>query len=48
MNFGLQSADTLIQLGYTVQWQTYPMEHQVVMEQIKDIGRWINQAFQGS
>ena len=48
ISFGLQSADTLKQLGYTVQWQIYPMEHQVVMEQIKDIGRWINQAFQGS
>ena len=42
---GQVSADTLSKLGYNVRWQTYPMEHQVVMEQITDIGRWINMVF---
>ncbi len=45
MQFGLESVDSLKQLGYQVQWKTYPMEHQVVMEQIKEIGDWINGVF---
>lgn len=45
MSLGKTSADSLTQLGYNVRWQTYPMEHQVVMEQIKDIGSWINMVF---
>ena len=43
--FGKNSADTLSKLGYQVQWRSYPMEHQVVMEQIQDIGAWINKVF---
>lgn len=42
---GEQSVSTLRELNYRVRWQTYPMEHQVAMEQIKDIGQWINQVF---
>ena len=34
-------------LGYAVEWKTYPMEHQVMMEQILDIGAWINTVFAG-
>jgi len=45
MNYGAQSVDSLKQLGYKVDWQTYPMEHQVVIEQIKEIGEWINTVF---
>jgi len=45
MKFGKNSADLLIDLGYQVTWKTYPMEHQVVQEQISDIGDWINQVF---
>jgi len=43
---GKTSVDVLSGLGYQVKWQTYPMEHQVVMPQIKDIGRWINGVFE--
>ena len=43
--YGQQSAELLKQLDYQVEWKTYPMEHQVVMEQIRDIGAWINQVF---
>jgi phospholipase/carboxylesterase len=43
--FGKNSVDTLSKLGYQVQWRSYPMEHQVVMEQIQDIGAWINKVF---
>ena len=42
---GKQSAETLIELGYSVEWREYPMQHQVVIEQIKHIGNWINQVF---
>ena len=42
---GKSSVDALNAIGYKVEWHTYPMEHQVVMEQIKDIGNWINGVF---
>jgi len=46
LQYGQDSADFLINLGYAVKWQTYPMAHQVVMEQLKDIGSWVNQTFE--
>ena len=45
VHFGKDSVDLLTQLGYRIKWQTYPMQHQVVMEQIRDIGDWINHTF---
>ena len=42
---GLSSVKHLQRLGYSVKWQTYRMEHQVVMAQIQDIGAWINTVF---
>ena len=42
---GKQSAETLVELDYSVEWREYPMQHQVVIEQIKHIGHWINQVF---
>lgn len=42
---GEASVAELRKLGYAVKWKTYPMEHQVIMSQIKDIGAWINQVF---
>jgi len=30
----------LFELGWSVQWQTYPMEHSVCPEQIDDISKW--------
>lgn len=38
---GSGSRDLLRELGYSVEWQSYPMEHQVCMEEIADIGQWI-------
>jgi phospholipase/carboxylesterase len=26
-----------------VEWHTYPMGHQVCLEQIQDIGRWLSE-----
>ena len=45
MDLAEMSVGVLQELGYQVDYKTYPMEHQVVMEQIKDIGLWINQRF---
>lgn len=28
--------------GYSVQWRTYPMQHQVCPQEIADISRWLN------
>ena len=45
LEMGKRSADILTNLGYSVRWKTYPMEHQVVLEQIREIGSWINEVF---
>jgi phospholipase/carboxylesterase len=45
LSMGKRSVDILNGLGYSVTWKTYPMEHQVVMPQIKQIGAWINEVF---
>lgn len=45
VQLGKASADLLIDLGYSLEWQTYPMQHQVVIEQIQEIGAWINAVF---
>ena len=45
IQLGKMSADLLKNLGYPLEWKEYPMQHQVMMEQIKDIGGWIDSAF---
>lgn len=45
LEFGKASADTLSALGYQLTWVVYPMEHQVIMPQIKEIGIWINRLY---
>ena len=45
IQLGKASADLLLGLGYALEWRTYPMEHQVVMEQVLEIGQWINKVF---
>ena len=39
--FGEYSRDFLKESGYAVDWHAYPMQHQVCIEQIADIGRWL-------
>lgn len=36
-----QSCDTLRRAGYPVDWQDYPMEHSVCLEEVQDISRWL-------
>lgn len=38
---GQAARDQLSGLGYSVDWRDYPMQHQVCMEQITEIGRWL-------
>lgn len=42
---GEVSRDHLLANDYNVNWHSYPMQHQVCMEEINDIGRWIQQVF---
>lgn len=38
---GEKSCQTISQQGYPVDWHSYPMEHSVCMEEIRDIANWI-------
>jgi phospholipase/carboxylesterase len=38
---GRTSRDSLQALGYAIEWQSYPMEHQVCMEEVVDVSRWL-------
>lgn len=38
---GLHARDTLQSWNYQVDWHAYPMQHQVCMEQILDLRRWL-------
>lgn len=41
MRKGEAARDRLRGLGYAVEWETYPMQHQVCMEEIERIGAWL-------
>ena len=45
IQIGKSSVEALQTLGFNVQWKTYAMGHEVSMEQLRDIGQWINQTF---
>lgn len=38
---GRDSRDLLQQAGYAIEWQEYPMQHSVCLEEVADIGRWL-------
>jgi phospholipase/carboxylesterase len=38
---GADARDRLIALGYSVDWHTYPMQHQVCLEEIQLVGSWL-------
>ena len=39
---GVMARDALRALGYAVEWQEYPMQHQVCLPEIQDISRWLH------
>jgi phospholipase/carboxylesterase len=44
---GQELRDALVNLGCRVEWHTYPMEHSVCMEELVDIGAWMNRLMGG-
>lgn len=47
MQRGIAARDHLLDLGYAVEWRTYPMGHEVHPQEIADIGAWIRRLFNG-
>ncbi len=39
---GMGSRDSLLAMGYTVQWQDYAMQHSVNDSELRDIEAWLN------
>ena len=46
--WALQSRDQLQTLGYSVDWKTYPMQHAVCPDEVRDIRKWIVQVLGGN
>jgi len=44
IGFAKQSRDLLIEQGYDVEWNSYPMSHAVIPEEIDAIGIWLKKA----
>lgn len=42
---GEAAADALRTLGFGVDWRTYPMQHAVCAEEIRDVGDWMTARF---
>lgn len=45
---GKLSRDLLTAMGYSVEWKSYPMEHQVSMEEVAHIAAWLKQRLKGN
>lgn len=45
IQLGEISCEILKKLQCSITWKTYPMQHQVCLEQIRDIGRWLQEVF---
>ena len=43
---GIDSRDALIQLNYSVEWKTYPMEHSVHPQELVDLSQFLTQVLQ--
>ena len=46
-SLGSDSRDLLDQLGYEIEWHTYPVAHSVAMEEIADIRNWLKKVLAG-
>ncbi|WP_285903154.1 alpha/beta hydrolase [Alkalimarinus sediminis] len=42
-SLGRKGYEDLLALGYQAEYETYPMEHQVCLEEIEDISAWLQQ-----
>ncbi|MGA2654961.1 MAG: dienelactone hydrolase family protein [Gammaproteobacteria bacterium] len=45
---GFMTEELLSSQGYTVEWHTYEMAHQVCMHELTDIGAWLSKIFKES
>lgn len=43
--YGQLSRDLLMEQGYAVEWHSYPIEHSVSFDEIRDIGQWLKTCF---
>jgi len=43
VQYGEKSCAYLQQLGYSVEWHSYVMQHNVIANEIADIGHWLQQ-----
>jgi len=48
VQYGEKSCAYLQQLGYSVEWHSYVMQHNVIANEIADIGHWLQQQLIGS
>ena len=46
IQLGRQSFEYLNDQGYAVEWHTYPMQHSVSIEEIRDVGVWMTTIMQ--
>lgn len=46
--FGARSRDLLAGLGMAIDWHSYPMQHAVCAEEIRDLGEWMDARFRGA
>ena len=44
---GTATRDALAQLGYTVEWHEYPMQHSVCAEEIEALRVWLGARLSG-
>ena len=40
---GEETRDRLVALGHPVTWKSYPMQHEVCLEEIADLGAWLRE-----
>ncbi len=45
MDYGKAAFEALQKLGYTAEWQAYPMAHEVTLTQLRHIGAWLQARF---
>ena len=48
ISLSAQSCGRLMQMGYRVDWHEYGMEHSVCMEEIVEIGKWLQSVLPGA
>lgn len=43
---GRAAYERLSELGYSIEWHDYPMAHQVCLEEIRELSRWLGERFE--